>query len=81
MIQCCNCQEWFHLKCDRSISRKNCKKPALQKLFIGACNFVHTISVLCITFYMLVLQKMHGIVQILKMIQLGFTYSITSLNS
>ena len=43
---------------------------ALQKLFIGACNFVHTTSVLCITFYMLVLQKMHGVVQILKMIQL-----------
>ena len=54
---------------------------ALQKLFIGTCNFMHTISVLRITFYMLVLQKMHGIVQILKMIQLGFTYSITSLNS
>ena len=29
---------------------------ALQKLFIGECNFVHTISVLCITFYMFVLQ-------------------------
>ena len=27
MIQCRNCKEWFHLKCDRSISRKNWKKP------------------------------------------------------
>ena len=23
MIECSNCEEWFHLKCDHSVSRKN----------------------------------------------------------
>lgn len=27
MIQCCNCQEWFHLLCDCSISRIEWKEP------------------------------------------------------
>ena len=26
MIQCCNCQEWFHLKCDHYVSKTKTNK-------------------------------------------------------
>ena len=43
MIECSNCEEWFHLKCDHSESKENWKKPSysgmvVQKLYISACN-------------------------------------------
>ena len=32
MIECSNCEEWFHLKYDHSVSRKNWKKPSYSWL-------------------------------------------------
>ena len=30
MIECSNCEEWFHLKCDHSVSKKTGKSPAIH---------------------------------------------------
>ena len=36
MIECSNYEEWFHLKCDHSVSKKNAE--LFMVVYIIACN-------------------------------------------